>query len=427
MQTQVNIEEKESWVRKLDIEVPAEDVDNVFAEVSQKYRANVEIPGFRKGKAPLEMVRARFGQAIKQDALEQLLPSAYDQAVKEHNLVPIGDPSISDVVFEKSKPLSFTVEITVRPEVEVNNYQGLKLTKKTFEITDEDVNGAIEHFREVRADLVDVTRPLEEGDIAICDLQVIREKLNRIKEDKFEGQIVDLTDERCAPEFIRQMPGMRIGEGQEIEVTYPPDQPKPEFAGNTVLYRVWVKEIKQKNLPEVNDEFARDIGPFEDLADMKAKVRADIERNVNRESMKELQEQARQAVVEANKFEVPSTILDSYLDSVERHFEELGSENLDRERIRMEFRPMAEEQFRWDFIMHEIAEKENLTVTNEEVRSLKQVIEENQAKSDTDKQEDLDPERLRTRMLEQKVLDLLIEKAEVEEVSRVLSSRIVQP
>ncbi len=427
MQTHVNIEEKEGWIRKLDIEVPATEVDDVFAAVAQKYRANVEIPGFRKGKAPLEMVRARFGQAIKQDALEQLLPNAYDQAVKEHKLEPIGDPAISNVVFEQGKPFSCTVEITVRPEVEVNNYAGLKLTKTTFEVTDEDVDRSIDHFREVRADLVDVTRPVEAGDIVICDLQIIRERLNRIKQDKFEGQIVDLSEGRCAPEFLNQLPGMRIGEGKEIEVTYPPDQPRAEFAGNTILYRVWVKEIKQKNLPELTDEFAKDLGPFEDLADMRAKVRADIERNVNRESMKELHEQARKAVVKANAFEVPPTILDSYLESVERRFEALGSENLDREKIRAEFRPMAEEQFRWDFILHEIAEKEKLTVTDEEVRALQQIIEEKQAQSDTEQKEDLDPVKLRSRMLEQKVLDTIVEKAEIEEKSRVLSSRIVQP
>ncbi len=427
MKAQVKITEKEGWVRALDIEVPAEEVDSTLARTAEKYRNQAEIPGFRPGKAPMEMVRARFGQSIRQDALEEMLPGAYEQAVKDHKLFPLGEPTISDVVFEPKKPFTFNVEITVRPDVEIKDYQGLKLKRQVYEVTDDDVNRQVEQFREVKAELVNVTRPVAKGDVLICDLQKIHDKLNRIKEDKFEGQVVDLTDERCAPEFIEELPGMKIGEGKEIETIYPPDHPKPEFADNTVLYRVWVKEIKQKNLPAVDDDFAKSLGPFENLADLKTKVRADIERNVKRESMRDLQEQARKAVVEANRFEVPAMLIEGYLESVTQRFKGMGGENVDPDKIQAEFRPMAEEQFRWDFIMHEVADKENLKVDEVEVDAARKFIEHQQAQSDKGNMEKVDPDKLRTDMLEQKVFEFLIENAEIEDVLRVLTSRIIKP
>jgi trigger factor len=426
MKTQVKITEKPGWVRQLDIEVPAEDVDSMLAGTADKYRTNAEIPGFRKGKAPMEMVRARYGQAIRQDTLEELLPGAYEQAVKEHKLFPLGDPTISEVVFEPKKPFTCTVEITVRPDVEIKDYKGLKLKRQVFEVTDEDVNRQVERFREVKAELVNVTRPVQKGDVLICDLQKIHDSLNRIKESNFAGQFVDLTDERCAPEFLRDLPGMKIGEGKEIETIYPPDHPKEEFAGNTVLYRVWVKEIKQKNLPPVDDEFAKSLGAFKDLADLKEKVKADMERGIRREQMRDLQDQARKLVVEANQFEIPTMLIEGYLDSVTRRFKKIG-EDLEEDKVRAEFRPVAEEQFRWDFIMHEVADREKIKVDETEVDAARKFIEHQQAQSDKGNKEKVDPDKLRTDMLEQKVFEYLIENAATEDVPRVLNPKIIKP
>lgn len=426
MKTEVKITEKEGWVRALEIEVPAEDVDSTLAKTAEKYRSQAEIPGFRKGKAPMEMVLPRYRQAIRQDTLEEMLPGAYEQAVKDNKLFPLGEPSISDVVFEPQKPFTFTVEITVRPDVEIKDYKALKLKRQVYEVTDDDVDRQVERFREVKAELVNVTRPVAKGDVLVCDLQKIHDKLNLIKESKFEGQVVDLTEERCAPEFLKELPGMKIGEGKEVETIYPPDHPKPEFAGNTVLYRVWVKEIKQKNLPAVDDDFAKSLGPFENLADLKTKVRADIERNVKRESMRDLQEQVRKAAVEANRFEVPTALIEDYLVSVTQRFKGMGGE-IDEEKIRLQFRPMAEEQFRWDFIMHEVADKESLKVDEVEVDAARKYIEHSQAQSDKGEKEEVDPDKLRTDMLEQKVFEFLIENAEIEDVPRVLTSRIIKP
>lgn len=426
METQVKITEKEGWVRVLDIEAPADVVDDALARATEKYRRQVEIPGFRAGKAPTEMVRARYRQAIRQEALEELLPGAYEHAVKQNNLFPLGEPSISNVVFEGNKPFTFTVEITVRPEVEIVNYQGLKLKRKVYEISDDDVNRSIERFREVKAEHINVTRPIEKGDVVVCDLQKIHDRFNRIKETRFEGRVIDLVEDRCAPEFIRHLPGMRIGEGKEIEIVYAADHPEPDFAGNAVLFRVWVKSIKQKKFPPVDDEFARNLGDFRDLKDLKEKVRADIEGNVEQESKKDLREQARKAVVEANKFEVPPVLVEDYLASMNEHFQTLGG-RVNQEKIRRDFGPLAEEQFRWDYIMHEIAKKESLTVSTEELAAARKVIAEGRAQSDERQTDAVDDDRLRTRMLEQKVYDFLIQNAETEDVPRVLTSRIVKP
>ena len=426
METQAKITEKEGWVRVLDIEVPTEEVEKAFSRVTEKYKQQAEIPGFRAGKAPIEMIRARYGQAIRQETLEELLPNAYKQAVLDNKLFPVSDPAIENVVFERNQPLTFTVEITVRPEVEVVNYRGLKLKRQVWEVTDEDVNQQIERFREVKAELIDVPGPVEAGNVILCDLQKIHDKFNRITESKFEGRMIDLVEERCAPELLRELPGMKIGEGKEIEVVYPPDHPEPKFAGNTVLFRAWVKGIKHKKLPPVDDEFAHNLGDFSDLEDLKTKVRADIERNVKQEENKDLREQARKKVVEVNKFEVPPTVMEDYLKSVTERFKTMGGQ-LDEAKIRAEFGPLAEEQFQWDYIMHEIAKMEKLAVSDGEAAAVRKLIEEGRAQSDKEQQAEINEEKLRTEILEQKVYEFLVENAETEDVPRMLTSRIIQP
>ncbi len=430
METQVKITEKEGWVRVLEVEVPSTVVDETFATVTQGYKKQAEIPGFRQGKAPIEMVRARYGSQIRQETLEQLLPGAYEHAVKENKLTPLGDPAISDVVFEKNQPFTFKVEITVRPEVEITDYKGLNLKRQVYEVTDEDVDRTIDQFREVKAEQIDVTRPVQTGDVVVCDLQKISDKFNRLKTEKFTDQVIDLAEDRCAPEFFKDLPQMKIGEGKEIEVTYPPNHPQPDFAGNTVRYRAWVKSIREKKLPAVDDEFAKSLGPFEGLDDLRGKVRLDLERKVQQDSRKDLTEQVRKAVVENNKFEVPPALIDEYLQSVVDRLKTFGSPDgqpLDEEKVRAEFQPMAEEQFRWDFIMHEVAKAENISVSSDELAAIRKVFEESRRQSDTGKQEPMDDEKVRAELLEQKVLDFLIDNAETEDEQRTLTSRIVKP
>ena len=426
METQVKITEKDGWVRVLDIEVPVGVVEAAFEEVTAKYKAQAEVPGFRAGKAPIEMVRARFRQAIRQDTLEQLLPEAFEHAIRQNNLVPLGEPAISHVVFEQHKPFTFTAEITIRPTIEVTGYKGLTLKRQVWEVGDEDVNRTVNRFRDVKAELIEVTRPVREGDVVLCDLQKLHDKYNRVKASRFENQAVELVEDRCEPEFFKQLPGMKIGEGKEIEVTYAPDYPEADFAGNTLLFRVWVKAVHEKKLPLLDDDFARSLGDFRDLADLKEKVRADLERNARRESEKDLREQARKGVVEANRFEVPRTLLQEYLDSLVERFKGMSGK-MNEERLREEFRPLAEEQFRWDFCLHEIARQEQMTISPEELAAGRKAIQESRRRADNTQEAEMDDDRLRTGLLEQKVLGVLVENAHTEDVPRVLSSRIIRP
>ena len=425
METQVNITEKDGWVRVLDIEVPVSVVEEAFEKVTQKYQNQVEVPGFRPGKAPLEMVRARYRQQIRQDTLEQLLPDAYEHAVRHNNnIVPLGEPSISNVVFDRHKPFTFTVEITIRPEVQVTGYTGLKLKRQVWEVSDDDVNRAVNRFREAKAEHIEVARPVQEGDVVLCDLQKLHDKYNRVRASRFENQVVELVDGRCAPEFFKHLPGMKIGEGKEVEVTYAPDYPEADLAGNTLLFRVWVKAVHEKKLPPLDDEFARNLGSFHDLNDLRNKVRADIERNVKLEANKDLGEQARKQIVEINQFEVPRSLLEDYLDTLVERFSRAGGQ-LDEAKIRADFRPLAEEQFRWDFCLHEIAKKENVDISDDELTAARKALQEDRRRAD--KTEEVDDDRLRSELLEHKVLSFMIDRAEIEDVPRVLSSRIIRP
>jgi trigger factor len=418
---EAKISKEEGWKREISVTVSVDEVEKAFGKTTQKYRQQAKIAGFRPGKAPVEMISQKYGEQIRQDVLEDMIPQAFDAALGILKLAPLGTPELTSVKFERGEPLVFEANFEIRPVVEVKGYKGLKLTKKVYDVTDADVDSALESIRDGAASTVEVQRPAREGDIVTCDLQKIYDKLNKVKQSEFKGMHIELHPERTRPELFTNLVGMTIGEGKEVEISYPAEEQEADLAGNTVLYRIWLKQVLQKQLPTLDDELAKKIsnGQIETLAALKDVIRKDIASRAEGAATRDLRQQARKGVVEANPIDVPEGFLRDHIAEVTERLHKRDA-TIKPETIKQQFEPMAIEQFRWDYVVSEVAKREGIDVADSEIEMILKTWPEKS-------QEKPDPDKLHWNMLEMKVSDWLVANGQVTEEKFQPQSRIIKP
>lgn len=422
MNLEATISKTEGWKRTISVTVSIEEIDAEIGKATHQYRQKAKFPGFRPGKVPVEMVNRQYGEQIRQDALESILPKAFDAALRKLALSPLGTPSVTSLKFEPGQPLTFEADFEIRPTVPVQFYKGLQLTKRVYDVTDADVDAALESVRDGAATTVEVRRPAREGDVVVVDMQKIYDKLNRVKQSEFKGMHVELHAERTRPELFENLVGKTVGEGKEVEIQYPADEGEGELAGNTVLYRIWLKQVLQKVLPLLDDELAKKVsgGKIETLEALKDTIRKDITYRADNAAQRDMRDQARRAAVAANPIEVPEGFMREHIAEVIERLQKRDPK-LTPETIKAQFEPMAVEQFRWDYVVSEVAKKEGIDVADAEVEM---VLKSWPAQS----QDKPDPEKLHWNMLEMKVSDWLVANAQVtEEKFQPQASRIIKP
>lgn len=410
----VSVTEERAWKRILEIEVSKEKVENEFDAVYEKYKTYSKIPGFRKGKAPMNLVKLRFKDAIEKEVLETLVPQAYEDAVKETNLSPISLPVVKDVEFQERMPLKFKAEIDVKPEIEAKDYKGISLVKRIREIADEDVNRILNYLREDFAELHPVEREAKFYDHLMVDLVKHQEG----KEDKVENQQLFLDPHNTIKEFQEALINAKAGEEKDIEVNYRPDFHNKKLAGQNVRYKINIKQIKEKILPEVNDDFAKMVGGYKNLEELKIKIREDLAKNAMQESEKNLKNELINQVVKLNFFEVPQTVLNFYLDSL---IEDLKKkyQKVDEAKIREDYKEIGSAHIRWDYLFHQIAEKEKIEVSKEEIEEWAKKFAQDY-KMEKEKADELlatsqNIKRIKENILEDKVVDFLLKNAVIRE------------
>ena len=407
----VNVNKDEAWKRTLEIEVPPEKVEEEYKQVFKEYKSKAKIPGFRPGKASMEAVRSFFKGKADKDVIENLIPQAIEEAVKEANLIPITIPVVKDIKLEPGLPLKFKAEIEIRPEVEVKDYRGLAVTKKKFEVTEKDLEQTLAYLKNQNAQLRPVERKAKEGDFLLVDLEKLPSK--EVKGEKAQNQQVLLGKKNLLPEFYQAFLGVKIKDRKQIEVNYPAGYSDKSLAGKNVKYKVVIKEIKEKVFPEIDDLFAKSLG-FKDLLDMRIKIREDLEKQGEENSVKDMKNQLIHKVVEQNQFEVPESLIKSYLEGVEKEFKK-NRQPVDEKEVNEKYREMGIFYIRWDFLFHKIVEKEKLEVTSEDIKewthnfALAYNLTQEKAKEYLSEEKRI--KNLKETILEEKVLDLLLRNA----------------
>ncbi len=427
MKTQV---ESISPVKKrLSVEIPADEVAREEEAALRDVRRSVTLPGFRKGKAPLPLIRRHYGERVRADVIGRLIEDTYRETLVKEEIVPVSDADIQIQSMPEEGALAYTAVVEVRPEVEARTYSGLTLKKERVEVTEAEVDAQLEQLRQRRA----TYEPAPEGHEAGDGDMVVMDFEGTVDGEPFEGgsgedRSVILGAGALVDGFEEQLKGATAGEERTVEISFPEDHSNEALAGKTVRFRVTVKEVKVRVLPHLDDEFAKDVAEVEGLEDLRDRIRDEIRKEKKRAAEGRFRERLIDALLEANPFEVPPSQVQSQLEySVARMREDLAMRGLDLDQIgideaqlRDSQRAAAERTVRWAYLLGAIARAEGIEVTDEDVDARIREIAEadgrpvSLVKSFFEQEGRIDG--LRNYLLEQKVIEKVVEGCTLEEM-----------
>jgi trigger factor len=363
----------EGCKHSLEITVPAADVEKETERAATVIQAKVRIPGFRPGKAPLAMVKARYAQDVRQDVLEKLVPRFLNTAFEKEHLEVVSQPNISDVHLHSGEPLRFKAEFEVAPVFELGDYQDLIVTYAEPVVTDADVAARIEEIRDRKAEFVNEDpRPLADGDYAVVSLESLSGVDEKIQQDELT---LKLGDEATMKEFTENLRGAAPEESREFEVTYPADYDRETLAGRTVRFKATVKAVRRKELPELNDDFAKDLGDYQTYEELKEAIRKSILHDREHKAQDDTKHQIIEKLVDAHPFPIPEVYVDRQIEtSLNTQLQQLAAQGIDPRSLKLDWQKIRESQkeraerdVRASLILDKIADREAIGATQEEV------------------------------------------------------------
>ena len=405
-----HVTEKGQWVRELAVEVEAARIDTAFNKALRRYQKRLELPGFRKGKVPLRIVEARFGSPILSEVLDDLLPSLLKEAMREAGLRPAAPPKISQLNYEPGGNLTFTADLDIWPEIKAEHYEKLAATRMVHEVADEEIGEHLENLRRRHATERVVERPVAKGDVLVADLQRLDDSGLPIIGDKYEKRHILIGDEDAlSPEFEDALVGMGAGDERKVRFAYRQDLPDQQLAGQTTHFAVAAHEVRERTLPELDDEFAKDLGePFQTLDDLRRHLGGQIRQHWEYMAQQRLRSELIDQLIEKNDFELPESMVDSYLDSLEQ---EQADHDHDYSHSDEE-RAQATRQLKSYLLLESVRQQAGVEATDAEFA---QFAAERAALAGVPVADLQDAEELRRELEDQKVFELLIAKAKIKE------------
>jgi trigger factor len=361
MEIQITTKKSDGVERLLEVSVPTATVQEAEEKTARRYASSVRLPGFRPGKAPAALVRKKFKEAIRQQALESLLQEAYQEVIEREKLKVASQPHVHDLKFEEGKPLTFELHVEVRPEIELARTQGFKVKRESPAVTDDSVKEQLEQLRDQRANWAPTADKPAPGDMVTVMLATAEDG-GEIPEGK-EYRLV-LGGGQAIAGIEELIMKLAPGESAEEKVKWPDDFPDEAQRGKTKPVRVALQDVKRKQLPDLDDAFSREVGDFESLDALTAAVRKDLESHSERDADASVRQQIIDQIVQANAFDVPPSWVNQLVDSYMKAYQIPEEE---RERFTAEFRPIAERQVRRDLIVDTIAEREKLKASEGEI------------------------------------------------------------
>ncbi len=357
------LEELPRWRRRLEIEVPAGHADRVRQRHVRAFAKEAKLKGFRPGKAPAKLVEQKFGGEIQQETLKDLVHEGYESAIEQHALAPVGMPEVSGVRWTEEGDLAFTAEVDVEPDVELGRVSGFRVERKLRTVSEDDVDRVIERLREDRADWRPVDRPAQEGDRIVFDSVPLDAEGEPREAERVENHQVEIGEESLLPDFEEGLIGKRPGEEAEIAVSFPEDHPNEALRGAVRTFRISVDAVKERDLPEVDDEFANRVGELDSVEDLRSHIRANLEAEIEQQSRREVDEALVDQIIEANQIEVPEAMVERYLANMMSDRQGPLEGRVPEERMdemRKVLRPGAERAIRRYYIVQRIAGEKDL-------------------------------------------------------------------
>ncbi|NLM28137.1 MAG: trigger factor [Clostridiaceae bacterium] len=367
-------------VVKLRIELEAEAFNESIKKAYLKNRNRFSIPGFRKGKAPQNLIERYYGESIfYEEAFNLACPEAYEQALKDNNIQPVDHPELDIEQIGKGKDLVFTAKVTVKPDVKLGEYKGFKIKKDKVKITDDDVKKELERIQEINARLISIEdRPVKDKDIVNIDFEGFVDG-EPIEGGSAKGYSIVIGSGSFIPGFEEQLIGVEKGSTKEIKVTFPEDYGNESLKGKEAVFNVTVNEIKEKELPDINDEFAQDVSEFDTLEEYKADIRKKLEENAKNAADKKYEDEVIKKVVDNAEVDVPEVMVERQIDEMMRRLDltlryqgmDINSYmevmKTDVQSLRNEHREMALKQVKTQLVLEKISQVEQVDASEEEI------------------------------------------------------------
>ncbi|MDZ7364046.1 MAG: trigger factor [candidate division KSB1 bacterium] len=355
----------EKWKRYIEVSVPAAEVESEFAQALRHYQKRVQIQGFRKGKAPLHFVKQMFGDAIREEAIEKMIPRILTQARDENSLKTVGPADVKEMKYDEQTGLNFRAEVEVAPEIELRRYKGLAFERTIYDIDERDIEETLEILREQKATLKKLADGTEvkAGHIVTVDLQKTDAAGFPIINQKLENQRFIVSGDN---EFTRPFLGAKIGETRRTVYTPGPDDPAAEPLP-PIFYQATIKEIMENILPALDDAFAKTLGKPQTLEELKEDLRAHLKQRAEQRSREDLHQEIIDELLKVNWFELPEKMAESY---AEKFFETIKEQfiGMSEEQLKAEARAAALRRLRWEFLRQRIIAAENIDVSDQEMR-----------------------------------------------------------
>lgn len=423
----LQVEKLENNTAKLTIEVPAEELDKAIQKAYQKNKNKFNVPGFRKGKVPYAMIEKMYGAGVfYEEAANDLIPEAYANAAAESELEIVARPEISVTQIEKGKPFVFEAEVTLKPEVKLGEYKGIKVEKADTKVTAKEVNAELDKIKEQNARLVAADdKAIEEGDQATIDFEGFVDGV-AFEGGKGEDYPLTIGSHSFIDTFEDQLVGKKVGDEVEVNVTFPEQYQAEELAGKPAMFKVNIKEIKVKELPELDDDFAQDVSEFDTLAEYKEDVKKNLEEKKKEEAEQQKEADVIKAIVEDAKMDIHEKMIKAQAQQMVEDFaQRIQSQGISFEQY-MQFTgstpemlleqvtPQAEERIKARLVLEAVVKAENIEVSDEEFeKELEEMAKQYNMELDQIKQftTDADKETIKKDIAVQKAAKLVADAA----------------
>jgi trigger factor len=414
--------QKDGVKREISVEIPAEEVTRETEAIVQKYQKVARLPGFRAGHVPPSIIRQRFKEDLKSDVVEALVPRYFRKEAEKQGLVPVSQPRVTDLHIHEGEPLRFKASFEIMPEIKVEGYKELRAEHPEIAVKDEEVEEALASVREQHATYTSVEgRPLQDGDFAQASMDGRpKEAEDKTQPVHMDEVLIEIGGKNTVPEFSENLRGANAGETREFEVKYPEDSTEKRLAGKTLVYTVKVQAIKQKNLPELNDEFAKELGEFTSLDQVRKQIRENMQAERKHDAEREAKDKLVNELVKRNDFEVPESLVDRQIDlRLERGLRALAAQGMKMEdmkkmdlpRLRAGQRDQAVQDVKSSLLLDRIAELENIDVgedeLNHEIEALAQQTKQTSEAVRARLTQDGGLDRIRNRIRSEKTLEFL--------------------
>jgi len=412
--------------REISVEIPAAEVVRETELQIVRYQKSARLPGFRAGHVPASIIRQRFGDGLKNDVIETLVPKYFRREAEKQGLIPVSQPRVTDLHIHDGEPLTFKASFEVLPEIQVEGYKDLRADKPEITVADEEVEQALTKEREQRATYTTVEgRALAAGDFAQASMDGKPKDSQDVAEAKanpvhMDDVLIEIGGKNTVPEFTENLTGASAGDERTFDVSYPEDISDQRLAGKTFVYTVKINGIKQKNLPELNDDFAKELGEFTSLDQVRKQVRENIEAEKRHTTEHAAKDKLVAELVRRNDFEVPESLVDRQIDlRLERGLRALAAQGMKMEdlkkmdlpRLRAGQREQAIQDVKSSLLLERVADLEKIAVSDEDVnRELESLAKQSKQTSEAVRArltEDGGLDRIRMRIRSEKTLDFL--------------------